>query len=167
MAKDNELVKSDDTPSKNSSKVKIDTVFEAVVDHYKQDLREFFTRSNFFLAVQAALLSVLGIRDNPDDPFDYAITVVIVFAGLVISTIWVFAGRGSLFWIKRWRDEVIFLSKHFSPTQSYKVLEEIGKIKPYNSPEQVANLLPYLFGVIWFAIGTIVAFSAFVSILWA
>ena len=59
--------------------------FNAITDHFKQDLREFFTRSNFYLAAQAALLSVSGVRDIPTNIFDYVVTLVLILTGLALK----------------------------------------------------------------------------------
>ncbi len=136
-------------------RISIDTMFQAVIDHYKQDLREFFTRSNFYLAVETGLLSVFGVRDPPDSQIDYLVTAAIVAAGLALSLAWWVAGRGSLVWIDRWRKEVQCLSKGFSPTQSYHNIEKNAADKPWDSPERVTNLLPWLFGFVWFTFAVI------------
>jgi len=158
MVEDNESVKRGGSPFQNCGKLKIDTVFEAVVDHYKQDLREFFTRSNFYLAVQTALLSVFGFRDIPDSLLDYIVMTVIIAAGLAIAVIWWVAARGSILWIDRWRREVQRLSQEHSPTGSYDEIEQTAKAHPYQSPERVTKLLPLLFGLIWFTFAAILVY---------
>ncbi len=141
----------DDIPSEGSSTagIPVANVFDAVADHYKQDLREFFARSNFYLAVQAALLSVFGVRDVPADLFDYVVTSVIVLAGLVLACVWGIVSHGSVLWIKRWRAEVQRLSRDYSATESYDKIEQIAADHPYQSPEELTKLLPWFFAVIW------------------
>ncbi len=133
-------------------------VFRAITDHYRQDLREFFTRSNFYLAVQGALLSALGIRDAPVSAFDYIVTSGIIVAGLVLAFFWWLVACGSVFWIKLWREEVRELSGKYSSTESYKRMEEIAIAKPHKSPEVITKYLPWLFALIWliFAAATLV-----------
>ena len=133
--------------------------FNAITDHFKQDLREFFTRSNFYLAVQAALLSVSGVRDTPTNLFDYVVTLVLVLTGLALSVFWGIVAYGSVQWIKRWREEIQRLSKEYSETKSYYRIEKWDKERPLRSAERVTMYLPWLFGIIWivFAIAILVS----------
>ncbi len=128
------------------------TVFEAVADHYKQDLREFFTRSNFYLAVHVALLSAIGIRDAPQSDFDYAVTIIILAAGVVLACVWGFVSCGSVFWIRRWRKEIQELSRNYSPTKSYDNIEVYASRLWWKSPEEITKFLPWFFGIIWVAL---------------
>lgn len=141
----------DSVPSKNppNSKFGVEVIFQAVVDHYKQDLREFFNRSNFYLAVETALLAAFGVRNAPQSPFDYVVSVGIIGIGLALTLFWWIAARGSVFWINIWRSEVQQLSKDYSPTQSYNEIERKAKDDPWKSPERITQYLPLLFILIW------------------
>lgn len=132
--------------------ISYETVFQAVADHYKQDLREFFTRANFYLAVHAALLTAIGIRDAPDTQLDYAVTIIIILAGVVLSCVWGVVSYGSVFWIRQWREEIQRLSKAHSPTDSYDKVEDDWKTHPYRSPEEITKFLPWFFGIVWVAL---------------
>ncbi len=127
--------------------------FNAITDHFKQDLREFFSRSNFYLAVQAALLSVSGLRDTPANSFDYVVTFVLILTGLVLSVFWGVVAHGSVLWIGRWRDEVRRLSRDYSETKSYDRVEALGDGHPLQSAERITMYLPWLFGIIWSVFG--------------
>jgi len=124
-------------------------VFRAITDHYRQDLREFFTRSNFYLAVQGALLSALGIRDAPVSAFDYIVTSGIIVAGLVLAFFWCFVAFGGVFWIRLWRTEVRELSREYSNTKSYQRMENFAEDNPHKSPEEITKYLPWLFVLFW------------------
>ncbi len=153
----------DNLRSESSPAIEIDTIFGAVIDHYKQDLREFFTRSNFYLAVQAALLSVSGVRDTPTNIFDYVVTLVLVLTGLALSVFWGIVAYGSVQWIGRWRDEVRHLSNEYSETKSYYRIEAWDEEHPLWSAERVTMYLPWLFGIIWFVFGIAILVNYLVS----
>ena len=144
------------------SPIKVVEEFNAITDHFKQDLREFFTRSNFYLAVQAALLSVFGVRDTPANLFDHVVTLVLILTGLALSVFWGVVAHGSVLWIDRWRKEVRRLSAEYSETKSYDRIEEWADEHRRQSPERITMYLPWLFGAIWcvFGIAVLVRYAA-------
>ena len=135
------------------SPIKVVAEFNAITDHFKQDLREFFTRSNFYLAVQAALLSVFGVRNTPANSFDYVVTLVLILTGLALSVFWGVVTHGSVIWIGRWRDEVRRLSAEYSETKSYDKIEALADEHPLQSAETITMYLPWLFCIIWSVFG--------------
>lgn len=143
--------------------ISVEAGFNAVTDHFKLDLREFFTRSNFYLAVQVALLSVSSFRDTPILLFDYVVTLVVVLTGLAISVFWGIVAYGSVKWIGHWRDEVRCLSKEYSETQSYYRIEDWDKVYPLRSAERITMCLPWLFCIIWYLFGIAVLVKYVVS----
>ena len=156
---DGQSIAGDDGRPKSSSISEMDiAVFGAITAHYRQDLREFFTRSNFYLAVQGALLSALGIRQTPESAFDYVVTTGIIMTGLILTFFWSFVACGGVFWINVWRKEVRKLSQQYSNTQSYQRIEKIAEDYPHKSPEVITKYLPWLFTLFWliFAAATLV-----------
>jgi len=149
----NQSVAHDSTEGDSTQKqISLDTIFEAVADHYKQDLREFFVRANFYLAVHAALLATIGIRDAPDSQVDWAVTIIIAFAGALLAFVWGLVSHGSVLWIRSWRKEIQRLSREYSPTDSYHNMEEDWNRHPYQSPEELTKFLPWFFGIVWLAL---------------
>ena len=149
----NQSVPHDSTAGDSTQKsISHDTVFKAVADHYKQDLREFFTRANFYLAIHAALLTTIGIRDVPDSRVDWAVTIIIAFAGVVLACFWGLVSQASVLWIRRWRKEIQQLSREYSPTETYHNIEEEANRHRYQSPEELTKFLPWFFGVVWLAL---------------
>ena len=144
------------------SPINVETEFNAITDHFKQDLREFYTRSTFYFAVQAALLSVSGVRDTPANIFDYVVTLVLILTGLALSVSWGVVARASVLWIERWRDEVRRLSREYSETKSYDKIEALADLHPLQSPERITMHLPWLFGTMWcvFGIAVLVRYPA-------
>ncbi len=131
----------------------LNTVFGAVADHYKQDLREFFVRANFYLAVHTALLSVVGIRGAPVTDTDWAVTLIIAVSGVALAILWGFVSYGSVVWIRRWRKELQELSLAYSPTKSYdRIEEQATSDKWYLSAEELTKFLPWFFAIIWVAV---------------
>lgn len=127
--------------------------FNAITDHFKQDVREFFTRSNFYLAVQAALLSAFVVRNTPANFFDYFVMFVLILTGLALSVFWGVVAYGSVCWIDRWRNEVRRLSAAYSETKSYDSIEAEAENHPWQSAEKITMRLPWLFGTIWCVFG--------------
>ena len=144
------------------SPINVVAEFNVITDHFKQDVREFFTRSNFYLAVQAALLSVFGVRDTSANFFDYVVTLVFILTGLALSVFWGVVAHGSVVWIDRWRDEVRRLSREYSETKSYDRIEALGDEQPLQSAEKITMYLPWLFAIIWcvFGIAVLVRYAA-------
>ncbi len=142
--------------------IKVVAEFNANTDHFKQDLREFFTRSNFYLAVQAALLSVFGVRDTSANCFDYVVMFGLILTGLALSAFWALAAYGSVRWIGRWREEVRRLSREYSETKSYDRIEALVDEHPLQSAERITMYLPWLFSTIWcvFGIAVLVRYAA-------
>ena len=130
-------------------RISYDTVFGAVADHFTQDLREFFVRANFYLAVHAALLSVIGLRDAPDTPADWAVTLIISVSGVGLAILWGFVSHGSVLWIRRWRKEIQELSLAYSPTKSYDDIEKYASHSRYQSAEELTKFLPWFFAIVW------------------
>ncbi len=141
--------------------ISVEVEFKAATEHFRQDIREFFTRSNFYLVVQTGLLSVFGIRDAPANNFDYVATSILILAGLSLSLIWLCTAWGSVIWINRWREEIRRLSRKYSEAQSYERVEGGPRRRKYEHPEEVTKLVPVVFFFLWifFAVATLVHYS--------
>ncbi len=149
MATDQSAVRDDASRDASERPISYEIIFESVADHYKQDLREFFTRANFYLAVHTALLSAVGIRDAPNSKSDWAIILLIALAGIVLACVWGSVSYGAVLWIRRWRKELQRLSRELSPTHSYHRLEDEANEHRYQSPEELTKFLPWFFAIIW------------------
>lgn len=131
-------------------------VYRAVTDHFKQDLREFFSRSNFFLVAEAALLSAFyAIQTKMISPPDEVnlgdlwSNKALALAGLLLTVIWLFVSASSAYWIGRWRREVQTVSGNLSNISSYRNVEEVGWWTNLLRPEHITILLPLLFLGLW------------------
>ncbi len=133
-----------------------EAVYRAVCDHFKQDIREFFSRSNFYLVAQAAFLSAFfaivsktGAVGNVMPDVQLWAIEGITIAGLLISVIWLLVAFSSTYWIRKWRQQVRDASKHYSSVAVYEKLEGVGLVTDIFRPEHISLLLPILFVVFW------------------
>jgi hypothetical protein len=125
-------------------------VYTTVIGHYKQDLREFFTRSNFYLVAVAALLAAFFSREDPDQK----VSILIAAMGLVLSLFWLCVAVGAVFWIGQWRSQAETVSRALDRRfDAYSRAAEPHKQalhkKLFRSPEGATTCLPGVFAVGW------------------
>lgn len=125
--------------------------FRAIREHFRQDVREFWPRSNFYMVVQAGLMYAFVSRSEGSTNAEAvaAVYMVLPFLGAFLAVIWLFVVITSLIWIKRWRDEVIAVEREIGIGTSYARIECLAKEKPWFSPEYVTLLVPILFFGAW------------------
>lgn len=126
-------------------------VYKEVGQHFRQDLREFWTRSNFYLVVQAGLLSVFTSIANRPSENNIAISIVLGILGLSLAVIWFIVARGSLIWIRKWRANMIEIDEVIDRHHFYKV-EHFAAQSPLMSPSNVTQYLPLVFGISWLVV---------------
>ena len=125
--------------------------FRAVSEHFRQDVREFWPRSNFYMAVQAGLMYAFVSHSEGStnaEPVASVYKVLPVF-GALLAIMWWFVVTKSLIWIERWRDEVIAVERVIGIGTSYARVEGSASRKPWLSPEWLTQLVPILFFVAW------------------
>lgn len=121
-------------------------IFQIVHEHFEQDLREFWQRSNFYLVVDGILLSAFVSAHLR------SLQILLVCAGLVISLFWLLVARGSIVWIRMWRGEVRRLDQVVNRFQSFNLIEDQVRVSKLSSPSWVTQWLPAFFLVGWFVI---------------
>jgi hypothetical protein len=94
-------------------------VFKVVGEHYRQDLRDFWTRSNFYLVVEGGLLSVFFSRLGNTSKYEIAIDFAFILLGGLLAVIWFFVARNSLFWIQQWRTQMIEVDEKVDRLQCF------------------------------------------------
>lgn len=130
-------------------------VYRAVTEHFRQDVREFWARSNFYLLVQAGLLSVF-VAVSPASSFYGKITALTLsILGLVIATVWFIVLKGAVLWIRRWRDQTIKIDNVIDRHRVYEKVESFAYSSPIMSPSNVTQYLPIFFGIAWIALATL------------
>jgi hypothetical protein len=124
-------------------------VFQMVVDHFKQDTREFWARANFFLVAHAGLFSAFVVVYPGLKPAGGLVGFLIPLLGLSISIIWLLVMRGAIFFLQRWREQVIRLDGELDRFRCYVEVESLAVKRPYMSPSFLTQFLPILFFVVW------------------
>lgn len=125
-------------------------VYTTVIGHYKQVLREFFTRSNFYLVAVAALLAAFFSRETPDQK----VSLLIAVTGLVLSLFWLFVAVGTVFWIGQWRNQAKIVSRALDRRfDAYSEAEDPHEqplyMRLFRSPEHATAWLPVVFALAW------------------
>ena len=132
-------------------------IFKMVAEHFRQDLREFWHRANFYLLTNAGLLSAFLMAYPTLVEGQAIIAIIIPLVGLTIAIFWFIVLRGALYWIQQWRKQVIKLSKELDRFQCYVEIETSVQQKPYLEPSYVTHLLPLIFVIAWLVL-CVVAF---------
>ncbi len=127
-------------------------IFQVIHDHFQQDLREFWQRSNFYLVVDGLLVSAFATAHV------HALQIVLSCAGLVISLFWLLVARGSIAWIALWRAEVRRLDPIVNRFQSFSTIEGRLQKRPWLSPSWLTQWLPACFLAGWAVIFLLAVF---------
>ena len=136
-------------------------VFKMVTSHFRQDLREFWNRANFYLLINTGLFSAFLII-YPALIKDHVLIVVVVpLLGITIAAFWYFVLRGAFHWIEQWREEVIKLSKEIDRFQCYARIESSVKKRRFFSPSYLTRFLPIVFVIAWILIFILVLAEIF------
>jgi hypothetical protein len=125
-------------------------VYRAITEHFRQDVREFWTRSNFYLLVQAGLLSVFAtLLSLKTSSYSKAMFVAFGILGLVIGIIWFIVSKGAVHWIRRWREQAIALDNIVDRHKIYERVESFAASSPLMSPSNVTQYVPIVFCIAW------------------
>lgn len=127
-------------------------VYRAVTDHFKQDLSAFWVRSNFYLIVEAGLLSAFAALVPKGSSVQHAMALGMAGVGLSIAVVWFVVARGAVAWIRRWRQEVRELDRVVDRHRVYERVETFASTNPLKSPSNVTQYLPLLFCAAWIAL---------------
>jgi hypothetical protein len=133
-------------------------IYRVINEHFRQDVREFWVRSNFYLLVQAGLISVfVATGSNPamhTGAGNKTALSLIVLAGmgLVLSLLWFTVARASVFWIRKWRQEMIELDNLLNRHRSYSRIERYAADRPLKSPSYITQYVPFSFTLAWLAL---------------
>jgi hypothetical protein len=125
--------------------------FQMIEDHFKQDLREFWNRANFYLVVNTVLFSAFTISNPFLMNVNKPLIILVSLLGLAIAIVWFLVLRGALFWIEQWRKQVIKLSNELDRFHTYEHIENLSKQK-IKSPSYLTHFLPIAFIIVWLAI---------------
>jgi hypothetical protein len=126
--------------------------YKIVTEHFRQDIREFWNRANFFLLAQTALLSAFMVGFSTLLPDQIVVILTFLFFGFAMAIFWFFVLRGAVFWIEKWREQVIKLSKEIDRFQCYFEVENLVKKTGLKSPSNLTQYFPLGFAVAWLVI---------------
>lgn len=124
-------------------------VFHEVSEHFRMDVREYWARSNFYLLVEGALVSVF-VAVARDSTSDRGLATILGVFGFLFCLYWGIVAREGVMWIERWRKERIRLDARIDRTASLGGVE--GMKDPLKSAENATSFAPFVFAVGWVAL---------------
>ena len=134
--------------------------FKMIAEHFRQDLREFWNRANFYLVTNTGLFSAF-LLVYPSLVEDHlAIVLVVPVLGIIIALLWFGVLRGALFWIKEWRQQIKNLSKELDRFQCYFKVESLMDEHKLKSPSHLTQFVPIAFIGAWVTILIIITYEA-------
>lgn len=126
--------------------------FKMVADHFNQDLREFWSRANFYLLTNAGLFSAFLVIYPTLLNGHFFLVLLVPIVGISIAILWFLVLNGSLYWIDKWRQEMIRLSKEIDRFQCFATIESQLAEKKSKSPSYLTQFMPLVFVVAWIII---------------
>lgn len=135
----------------DETEVKV-AVFSVLNEHYRNDFHLFWQRTQFFLLLQAGMLSFYFSRLLTPEAPTWA-RLIIASAGLTLCVIWWLVARSSLYWISIWRREVVVLDAEVNPLRSFTRGEAIDserqRLFERLRPEVISSAMPLAFALAW------------------
>ncbi len=135
---------------KTEHQVTIDLeVFRQVCEHYRQDMRLFWTRSIFFLVVQGGLLSILTLSGKKQG---FAVSPwLIVITGFAVAVYWFFAAKANLHWLQEWRKQVVSTNSQLQNSGSGWYGDVVSDVQSNlrNVSTEIVRTLPLIIGAVW------------------
>ncbi len=131
-------------------------VYKAVAEHFRLNIREFWTRSSFFLVAHAALLSGFAVITTRDGEQDAAIGIILGTLGVAVAICWLVVAWISVRWIDRWRDRILSIEEVVDKYRCFDKAENVGGLRA----QDVAKFLPLLFLIGWIALIVLACRSA-------
>lgn len=124
-------------------------ILKLIHDHFLQDVREFWSRSNFYLVVHAGLVSVFVSLPVLSSQYLLIVKIALGVFGFLLAIFWLLAMRGAIFWIRLWRKKLIELDELIDPYKAIAKTESQGISSPLLSPSFITAWLPLLFVIGW------------------
>lgn len=127
-------------------------VFESIAEHFRQDIREFWNRSNLYLLVEGALASVFitTVTSGTADRAQLLLYLVLSIFGLGLTTVWYLVAKGSIAWIDRWRDQLLAIGLTVDRHEAYASVHSASRSAgAWQHPQQMTLYLIALFEFAW------------------
>ncbi len=143
--------------------------YKVIVEKYEKELELFWPRANFYVLVQAGLLSVVVAvlsavavlsktsstagTDSKEllqasAPLFLPAVIGLCLVGLVLGWFWLIVLIGSYGWISVWRTSARKLDKEIRGSHEFDRIEDTSGSRPWR-PANVTQYLPLLFITIW------------------
>ena len=136
--------------NKHSKNIELDIEFyKQILVHFRQDIREFFIRSNFYFAGQTALIYLVYSKGEPKTNSDFILLNGGIIFGIIIALFWHFVSRAAVLWMNKWRQEAIRIDKMISRFKSYATIETEMRKSILHSPSRITRWLPLIFIFFW------------------
>ena len=136
-------------------------VYKAVESHYRQDIVQFWTRSNFYLIIHAGLSSII-IASSSASSFPPVVEIAFEICGFLLAIAWFLVAHSSNKWRKWWLDQLLVIERSVDPQRSYDSVEGIITTSPVMRPSTVTLFVPVLFGLLWLTLLLV----SFVKLFW-
>jgi hypothetical protein len=134
----------------HSKNIDLDIEFyKQILEHFRQDIREFFVRSNFYFAGQTALFFIVYSKGKAKTNSDFVLLIGGIIFGIIIAFVWYLVSRGAVLWLNRWRQEAIRIDKMISRFKSYATIETDMRKSILHSPSRITRWLPLIFIFFW------------------
>ena len=124
-------------------------LLKMVHDHFLQDIREFWSRSNFYLIVQVGLVSVFVSLSTCFSQFLLTVKITLGVLGIFLAMFWFVVMRGAVHWIFLWRKKLIELDEIIDHYRAFSTTESQGASNLFLSPSYITSWLPLLFLIVW------------------
>ena len=146
-------MKTDDTSEEKKLQQACDIEnFKMVADHFNQDLREFWNRANFYLLTNTGLFSAFMVVYPTLLNGHLFLVFLVPVVGISIAALWFLAMNGSLYWIDKWRREMIQLSEKIDRFRCFARIEVELTEKKSKSPSYLTQVMPLIFLIAWIVI---------------
>ncbi len=129
-------------------------IFKAIHDSLLQDLREYWTRTNFYFLVQGALLAAFTTVASSKNNNIVSIKPFLCILGFVITCVWFLVAFLSIHFMNRWRTQMLqineVIDRHHFHTPVVKVaMRKTTYLPKVFTPTGVTLFLPVLFAASW------------------
>jgi hypothetical protein len=139
----------------HSSVSKNDVVaFEMTSEHFRMEIQLFWTRANFYLAIEAALASI-AFTQTANTFVVYLLSGV----GVFLAIIWFLVSNGTAFWIRKWREQVMMIDREVNRFRSYNNIEMLVARNRLLSPTFITRFLPIFFIIFWISLSALAAMN--------
>lgn len=129
-------------------------IFKAIHETLLQDLREYWTRTNFYFLVLGALLAAFTTIASGKNNNITSIKPFLCILGFVIACIWFLVAFLSIYWMNQWRTQMIHINKvidrhHFHTPVVKIAMRRTTHLPKVLTPTGITLFLPVLFAGSW------------------